>query len=73
MLKSGYIIEISNKRENWEKTTFKFENDKILYKNRVISGNAWLEHENFTKNNGNFTEHINKMIKENCEFYIYKG
>lgn len=64
-LKNGAIITISKK--NYTPTSFRYFNNKILYKNKEISGCGWCEHP------GNLEEikkHFDNMEKDNFKINI---
>lgn len=44
-LRTGKIVNLGGK-ENYTPTDFKYDGDKVYYKNSALSGNTWAEHPN---------------------------
>lgn len=58
-LKNGAIITIEKK--GYTPTSFRYFDNKILYKNKEITGCGWCEH---TSNLEEIKQHFEKMINE---------
>lgn len=44
-LRTGKVVNLGGK-ENYTPTDFKYDGDKVYYKNSALSGNTWAEHPN---------------------------
>lgn len=64
-LKNGAIITISKK--DYTATSFRYFNNKILYKNKDLTGCGWVEHPN---NIEKIKHHFDRMQKENYKIEI---
>lgn len=60
-LKSGKVINVSNKSKNYAPADFKYSDGKVYYKNGPITGNNWTEHPNSLED---ILKHFDKQVND---------
>ena len=60
-LRSGKVINVSNKAKNYAPADFKYADDKVYYRSGALTGNNWTEH---PKNLEDILKHFDNQANE---------